>query len=107
MKLKQATDKLMGYLAQKCQPILEWKYFDFTTALIMFINPFALSPQLYRVITQSDVSSVSTESLGLFALIQVTFGIIAIKDKKFWIWVSMVISFIFSLTTITIVLIKS
>jgi len=107
MKLNQYTDKIMDFLAEKCKPILNWRYFELITNLILFINPFALAPQLIRVITQPDVSGVSAESLGLFALIQLAFGFISIKTKKFWIFVSMVISLIFSLSTIIIVIIKS
>ncbi len=87
-------------------PITERKRFDSVVGVISLLNPIALLPQLYNCIILPEITGVSAAMYVLFALLQSAFGLVAIKAKNLWMFLSMFISILISISIIILTLIK-
>lgn len=99
---KLIIEKLWSFF----RPIFENKWFDRIAGLISLLNPISLFPQLWNCIVLDKLVGVSASMYFFFAVIQVAFAFVAIKAKNLWVFISMVLSVIVSLSIAILTLMK-
>lgn len=97
---------IIDFLNSKLNSSLQRKFFKIIISAFIFINPLAIMPQVWKVLTTSNIDGVSIFTWCIFAFFQIAMALEGIRVKSastFW---SMLISVLGSITIITVVLIK-
>jgi len=105
--MSEKITQFMNRISARLAFLLEWKWFNTITGIVSLINPLALTPQLYQVITSDSLAGVSWSTYVIFLLIQLVFTLVGIKAKNFGMMMAMFVSMIESLAIIIIVLLKT
>lgn len=96
----------VGVLNIKLQGFLEHKSFKTAIASLIFMNPMALAPQLWTVLTAPSIEGVSLTMWIIFATIQTALVLEGIRVRSVPMFWSMFISACLSATIIITVLIR-
>ncbi len=71
------------WLYRKFEKLLNHKYFDGATGIISLLNPLVVAMQLIAVLQAKNVEAVSISMWASFIVVQLTFGLVALKAKNF------------------------
>ena len=82
---------------------IDAEWFRTAIGMVVLLNPFAIFPQVVKVFRAPSVDGISLFAFGIFALIQIAFGLEAIRAQNGWVFLAMVLSLVESLTIITVV----
>ena len=96
-------DRMMNALYSRLESVVEAKWFAVIMSLVIFTNPLAVFPQLLVALTAPDVRAISIAMWFTFATIQLAFVFHGIKTKSASVFLSMLVSFLESVTIIIVV----
>ena len=99
-------DRFMDFLYAKTKPIVEAHWFEMVMTLVVFLNPLAIFPQLFTVLTAPSVQGVTVSMWYVFAVIQTAFVFHGIKMRSASIFFSMLISLLENIAIITTVYVR-
>jgi len=85
--------RVMPYLRDRF-PFLESSWFGWIYGLVVFLNPIAMLPQLWGVITTRNIEGLSLTMFVIFWSIQTAVALGAIKTLDWKLFLSMFISVI-------------
>jgi len=88
-------------------PYLDTRYFKWTFGLLVFINPLALLPQIWTILTADSVAGVSMAMMTIFLAIQVIVALEGIRIKRWEFFLPMFLSAIESIFIIMVVIVRS
>ncbi len=91
------STQVMHFLGRLTSRLTDRKAFDTFIGIVSLANPISLAPQLFTVLTTSDLSSVSEYTFGLFAFLNLCFALVGIKQKNLGMFISMFLSMIMNL----------
>ena len=97
----------MEVLYNLFKPLVDSEVFTVIMDIIIYLNPIALAPQVYKVIKAKSVEGISVTMYMIFFLIQLAFVFHGIKTQSSTVFLSMFISMIESLVIMITVKIKN
>jgi hypothetical protein len=101
-------EHFMNALQERCQ-FLNSRWCNLAIGFVVFLNPFAILPQLIVAITASSekVKGVSVSTYVLFAAIQLAIIASSIKGKDWKLFISMFVSLFLTIAIVVTVLIRA
>mgnify|MGYP001586306974 CR=1 FL=1 len=99
--------KFMNALHCRFEPFMNARWFKSLMLFIIFLNPFAIIPQVYQVCTSTSVEGVSLFTWCIFGAIQTALAFEAVRTKSVGIFFSMAVSVVESTTIIVVTYLRS
>lgn len=96
------TAQILHFLDKFTSVLTSKRFFDNFIGIISLANPLSLLPQLYNILTTTDRSSISEYTFSLFAILNLCFTLVGIKQKNFGMFLSMFLSMAINLAIVII-----
>lgn len=96
----------MTLLYEWLKPLLERKWFETVSSVIIFVNPLALFPQVLTAFTTTHPEEVVLLTWSVISCIQLAIALQSLKTRTPSLFFSMILCLIETITIVTVVSIR-